>query len=65
MATGDKYEGNWIDGKKNGEGTIFFYFKANIASQMAIYMMEISRMETVKAKEFTHGLIAVIIKENG
>lgn len=65
MATGDKYEGNWIDGKKNGEGTIFFYFKVNIASQMAIYMMEISRMEIVKAKEFTHGLIAAIIKENG
>lgn len=24
MATGDKYEGNWVDGKKNGEGKYFF-----------------------------------------
>lgn len=39
--------------------------KVNTVSQMGIYTKEISTMEIVKVKEFTHGLTTVITKGNG
>lgn len=65
MATGDKYEGNWSSGKKNGFGKNIFYFQVIIFLQTVIYMKESSKMEIDKEEVNIHGLMAVIIKDNG
>lgn len=39
--------------------------QVNTVSQMGIYTREISKMEIVKVKEFTHGLTTVTTKDNG
>lgn len=64
MATGDRYEGEWSDGKKNGNGI-------NLIIQVYIYLlMEMSikanfRMVTGKEMVFTPGATNLTMKDNG
>lgn len=64
MATGDKYEGDWLNGKKNGFG-IFLFIQVITYLLMEMFMKENFRTEIVKEKENTHGQMRVFMKENG
>ena len=64
MATGDKYEGDWEGGKKNGKGKIFMT-QGCIFLQTEISMKDSSKMETDKEKEHTLGSTKATIEENG
>lgn len=65
MATGDRYEGNWVDGKKNGFGTCFDNFQVNTVLRMETFTRETLRTGTVKVRVFTPGLTTVTTRVSG
>ena len=64
MATGDKYEGEWQAGKKNGKG-ISLFIQVCTFLPMEISTKASSRTETGKAKVHTLGLTKVTTRESG
>jgi hypothetical protein len=64
MATGDRYEGEWADGKKNGAGKPFLT-QAFIFSQMEMFMTDTSLVAIAKVPVSIHGSTRAIITENG
>ena len=64
MATGDKYEGEWLAGKKNGSG-INTLMQVCTYSQMETYMKANFRTETGKEKDHILGPTIAFTEENG
>lgn len=64
MATGDKYEGDWQAGKKNGAGTQFL-MQDYTTLQMETSTMASLRMAIGRASGPILGPIRAITKESG
>jgi len=64
MATGDKYEGDWESGKKNGKGSNLF-IQVFMFLPTVIFTKENFRMETDREKVLTLGLTKATTEANG